>query len=460
MSSILDQVSYLATQQYVDQFRTGSAIAARQRRKKSAAASSTDSTRPSSQDSFATAFEALELSVHSDSDDSTLIAHGAGNVPGVGEGDGLIVATPMGVVRPWPREGGQSAAMAETNVPGRLPAGDEGRKSSGSQHHSKSAATVSSSERPGLWTDESSESEGSSADWVVSTPMGIVRPTRLRHRRPRSKAGTKDSTPKSGQRPTKNEEKQRGRGGKTTHTSPSKRATGHTLAGGGSSQSNYRPVRSLLDFLGPNAPIDPRGSGFQLPLSLYGRPPHTRSPPENRAADGDKEDKESTASTDPSPKEAPSGTTIAGPASTSATSTVATLTLLTEDLAALTTSYERIFNATVTSSSSATATLFFPSGLTVVLRTSQSARDARTFGEGVAVGRTAAMPKRAMVGVEVADVTATWRRLRTLGVGQAANDGAEVLGDVMVGEAGRRSLCIVDLAGHCWEFWQRPPGRG
>lgn len=59
-----------------------------------------------------------------------------------------------------------------------------------------------------------------------------------------------------------------------------------------------------------------------------------------------------------------------------------------------------------------------------------------------------------MLGVEVRDVDAVWRRLRDLEHGQEEDDGQEILGDVTTVDC-RRSVCFVDLAGHCWEAWQR-----
>lgn len=57
-----------------------------------------------------------------------------------------------------------------------------------------------------------------------------------------------------------------------------------------------------------------------------------------------------------------------------------------------------------------------------------------------------------MIGLEVVDVEAVWRRLWRMGVGKATDDGAELLGEVRGREGGRRSVCLVDLAGHCGRF--------
>lgn len=132
---------------------------------------------------------------------------------------------------------------------------------------------------------------------------------------------------------------------------------------------------------------------------------------------------------------------------------VTTLTLLTEDVHGLTTFYLTVFGATLTSSSMSSTALRFTPQLSVRVLDSTVARERGTFGEDVIIGRQAAMPKRVLLSFEVRDVEAVWRRLRDLGHGQQDDDGQEVLGDLQVVERTRR-VCFVDLAGHCWEAWQ------
>ncbi|CAN8100911.1 unnamed protein product [Discula destructiva] len=222
------------------------------------------------------------------------------------------------------------------------------------------------------------------------------------------------------------------------------RSPGHFLKGQNSSPLN------LLNKRKEQTDIDVLGPGFldeyynHRPLSMRG----TRYSPF------------------PRPNKPPTRDSSRRPTTTTATTltndlkNITSLSLLTEDLPALTSFYTEILGATLltpTGSSDArhTAHLAFHPRLTVTLRTSASARAGRLFGDEVTVGRTASMPKRAMMGVEVRDVGAVWARLRDLGVGQAADDEAEMLGEVRVdARGGRRSVCFVDLAGHCWEAWQ------
>ncbi|KAJ4424928.1 hypothetical protein N0V82_000432 [Gnomoniopsis sp. IMI 355080] len=136
---------------------------------------------------------------------------------------------------------------------------------------------------------------------------------------------------------------------------------------------------------------------------------------------------------------------------------ITTLTLLTEDVRALASFYTAVLGAALAPSTSATSsciTLAFTPQLAVRILNSGVARDHAIFGDYVTLGRQAATPKRVMLGVEVHDVDAVWRRLRDLGHGQKEDDGQETLGDVTT-VGGRRSVCFVDLAGHCWEVWQR-----
>lgn len=160
MFSIIDAQLYRATQQFTNQYRNNP---------RSSRSRGRPSSPSSSQDSFASAFERLDLyygvPLEPDDKDRT------GGV-GVrsGGGDGPIVATPMGVVRPWPRSDGVGGLGRQRNG-----AQDDPRRPGG-QRPGGGTVRIVGEPRPRLAVHD--EDDGG-AGWVVSTPMGNVRCTRL-----------------------------------------------------------------------------------------------------------------------------------------------------------------------------------------------------------------------------------------------------------------------------------------
>lgn len=331
--SIFDQVSYLATQQYVDQFRNGLPT---RRKKRPPVPNSAETTRPSSQDSFSTALEGLNSNAYADSDDG--IIH---NTAGAYEGIGPIIATPMGIVRPWPREGGEAGA-AEASRPGQLPDGESGgQASAGGEETPRSAGTVTpTGDHPGLETGESRKSsEGDNAGLIISTPMGNVRPRRFGDR---SKTGRNQNDASTlGQKPpVQNEKKQPEAGEESTAKASSNVAAGNEMG------SEEREPPSGTHRRSPSGSPGYNTGNTNTGTATEGPPPKKPPSMNNTTA----------ATTLPAPSYPPT-----------------TLTLLTESLSALTTFYTLLFNATPLLSTPTSTTLSLTPTLTVVLRTSASA---------------------------------------------------------------------------------------
>lgn len=374
------------------------------------------------------------------------------------ESEGPILATPMGVVRPWygagPHDGDEDLLL-----------------------ESRQRAVRDSKMNCGSRRGETS---------IIETPMGIVRPTGVWQRLERDrKIGDGDITIVHGEPLARNEE---GR-----PSSDSKRLTGSPTDGswqdgpdekmgeGPNTQTllgNMKPPipRAKVSDDGTNSPeMAPVETGEEEsglreePLPMKRRTKHN-PPADGIVSAAFKDIVDQYLSTNRKLPRTPRPTetgphdllspTPERPQPITATTTdpnalrnITTLTLLTEDLQGLTAFYIHVLGATLASSTTFSATLALTPQLSARLLHSSFARDRAIFGDDVVVGHQAAMPKRVLLGVEVRDVDAVWRRLRDWGHGAEESDGQEMLGEVRA-VGGRRSVCFVDLAGHCWEAWQ------
>lgn len=138
-------------------------------------------------------------------------------------------------------------------------------------------------------------------------------------------------------------------------------------------------------------------------------------------------------------------------------STIASLTLLCEDVPELFNFYQRVFDATVVATPSAdetTASLAFNNGsLRVDLLDSNAAPRQRLFGLNVHLSRRGDQGRRFMLGVRVADVDVVYAKL------QAVHAETDLRVEGLTAPSwkragGGRMVTFCDMAGHCWEVWQ------
>lgn len=363
----------------------------------------------------------------------------------VGGDEGPIGATPVGVVRPWPGEGcrrgwrRREEEVGEAAGRGEALGGEGGEKEllAGGGEQPSSGNGKLSGRNGRLATDGSDTDEGP----IIETPMGRVRPTRMRSTRPTKRKTDKDMT-----KPADSLAKGERRGSDLEEKPATTKTPARTNPQNDAKMSST--IRAMTDtlLLGDRH----RVTGPPINTNLQ----HRRPPPPTSS--------KQPAAGPPPPKTTITTTTTTTTTTVSNLRNITTLTLLTEDVPALTVFYTTALGATLAPSSSSTTTILtFTPHLSIRLLDSRAARDRAAFGESVTVGRQAGAPKRVLLGVEVRDVDAVWRRLRALGHGwETGDDGQEALGEVRVGEGERRQFWFVDLAGHCWEVWERVEGEG
>lgn len=152
----------------------------------------------------------------------------------------------------------------------------------------------------------------------------------------------------------------------------------------------------------------------------------------------------------------PPHTSPSVPPEPSLLATIASLTILCEDVPQLFGFYQRVFDAAVVAAPSAdetTGSLVFNRGsLRLTLLDSDVARRQRLFGPGVHLSRSWDQGRRSMLGVRVADVDVVYAKLQA--VHEDKNHRVEGLTSPRNRPEGGRMLTFCDVAGHCWMVWQ------